>query len=282
MIRVDDIYFTYPSGTEALKGITTEIREEEFIAIIGENGAGKSTLVKHFNGLLKPSKGEVFVNDVNTRQLSVAQLARNVGIVFQNPDHQLFCETVEEEVAFGLKNFGFDASTIDNRIENTLEFLNLTQYRKSSPFLLSGGERKRVALATVLAWDPEIVVLDEPTIGQDYAQKEKLRQYILQLNNRGRTVIMVTHDVEFVADCAPRVIAMSNGRIVADGPAEKILTDSKTLHQTSIISPQIVQIMHALSDLGLQPETLDLVAAKEILQNIIERSMQGEKNIESF
>lgn len=282
MIRVDDIYFTYPSGTEALKGIATEIREEEFVAIIGENGAGKSTLVKHFNGLLKPSKGEVFVNGVNTRQLSVAQLARNVGIVFQNPDHQLFCETVEEEIAFGLKNFGFDAPTIDNRIENTLEFLNLTQYRKSSPFLLSGGERKRVALAAVLSWDPEIVVLDEPTIGQDFAQKEKLRQYIMQLNNRGRTVIMVTHDVEFVADCAPRVIAMSRGRIVADGPAEKILADSKTLHQTSIISPQIVQIMYELSDLGLQPETLDLVAAKEILQNLIERSMEGERNIESL
>jgi energy-coupling factor transport system ATP-binding protein len=274
MIKIDDVYYTYPSGTEALKGVTAQIKQEEFVAIIGENGAGKSTLIKHLNGLLKPLKGEVYVNGVNTRELSVAQLARNVGIVFQNPDHQLFCETVEEEIAFGLKNFGFDAPVIDSRIENTLEFLNLTHYRKSSPFMLSGGERKRVALAAVLAWDPTIVVLDEPTIGQDYAQKEKLRQYIIQLNERGRTVIMVTHDVEFVADCSPRVIVMSSGRIVADGPAQKILTDSKTLHQTSIISPQIVQILRELSDLGLQPDILDLVAAKETIRDVIDRSMK--------
>jgi energy-coupling factor transport system ATP-binding protein len=139
-----------------------------------------------------------------------------------------------------------------------------------------------VALAAVLAWDPRIVVLDEPTIGQDYAQKEKLRQHIIQLNNQGRTVIMVTHDVEFVADCSPRVIAMSGGRIVADGPAKQIFTDSITLHQTSIISPQIVQIMDGLSDLGSQLDTLDLVTTKEKLQRIITRSMQGDRENESF
>jgi len=268
MIEVRNVYFTYPNGVEALKGVSLHIDRGEFVAIMGQNGAGKTTLVKHFNGLLKPTRGEVLVDGVNTKEVSVATLARKVGYVFQNPDHQLFCETVEKEIAFALKNFGFDEELIKKRIDWALNLLGLSQYRESSPFMLSGGERKRLALASVLAWDPEAIILDEPTIGQDYAQKEKLRQFILQLRAQGKTVVIVTHDVEFVADCSPRVVLMANGRIVADGRAEEILTNPRLLAEASVIPPQVTQIFMELEHLGFSREVVDLYEAREI---IIER-----------
>ena len=270
MIEVKDLYFTYPTGVEALKGITLNIDDGEFLAIMGQNGAGKTTLVKHFNGLLKSTKGEVVVDGVSTREVSVAQLARKVGFVFQNPDHQLFCETVEEEVAFALRNFGFEENAIKKRVDWALNLLDVTQYRQTSPFMLSGGERKRVALASVLAWDPQVVILDEPTIGQDHQQKDKLRQFIVQLNAQKKTVIVVTHDVEFVAECNPRVVLMTEGKIVAEGLAEEILTNQKLVAQASIVPPQITQIFLGLPDFGLPTNVIDVHEANRILLDILE------------
>ena len=265
MIEAKDLHFTYPTGIEALKGINLTINDGEFLAIMGQNGAGKTTLVKHFNGLLKPTKGEVLVNGVNTRDVSVAKLARNVGFVFQNPDHQLFSETVEEEIAFALKNFGFEEAVIEKQVDWALNLLDITKYRKTSPFMLSGGERKRVALASILAWDPQVIILDEPTIGQDHQQKEKLQQFILQLNAQKKTVIVVTHDVEFVAECNPRVILMSQGKILAEGIAKEILTNQKLVAQASIVPPQITQIFLELADLGLPTDVIDVHEATKIL-----------------
>jgi energy-coupling factor transporter ATP-binding protein EcfA2 len=179
MLEVQEVHFSYASGVKALKGVSLTVKDGEFVAIMGQNGAGKTTLVKHFNGLLKPTSGSVHVDGVETTKTTVAKLARSVGFVFQNPDHQLFSETVEDEIAFALKNFGYEADVIENRITWAVNLLGLTQYRKTSPFMLSGGERKRVALASVLAWDPKILILDEPTIGQDHRQKENLRQFIM-------------------------------------------------------------------------------------------------------
>ena len=265
MIEALDVHYSYPNKVEALKGVSLTIKDGEFVAIMGQNGAGKSTFVKHFNGLLKPSVGTVKVNNVETTKTSVAKLARNVGFVFQNPDHQLFSETVEDEVAFALKNFGFEKEVIEKRIDWALNLLSLTQYRKTSPFLLSGGERKRVALASVLAWDPETLVLDEPTIGQDHEQKEKLRQFILQMQTQGKTVVAVTHDVEFVAECNPRVVLMKEGKIVADGIGNDILTDPVLLEQASIVLPQIAQVFTKLSVLGLPKNIIDIYEAKQII-----------------
>jgi len=265
MIEVKDVFFTYPSGVEALKGVSLTVPDGDFVAVMGQNGAGKTTLVKHFNGLLKPTKGKVLVDGVETTKASVATLARNVGFVFQNPDHQLFSETVEEEIAFALRNFGFEESVIKKRVTWALNLLGLTQYRKTSPFMLSGGERKRVALASVLAWDPKILILDEPTIGQDYQQKEKLRQFILQMKTQRKTVIIVTHDVEFVAECNPRVLLMREGKIIADGEAKTILTDSEVLTEAFIVSPQISQIFIQLADLGLPKDVIDIYEAHKIL-----------------
>ncbi|NIP67145.1 ATP-binding cassette domain-containing protein, partial [Candidatus Bathyarchaeota archaeon] len=225
MIEVDNVHFTYSNEIEALRGVSLKVRSGDFIAIMGQNGAGKTTLVKHFNGLLKPTSGSVVVDGVDTHEESVAKLARKVGFVFQNPDKQLFCETVEEEIAFALRNFGFQKEIIEKRVEWATNLLDLTRYRQTSPFMLSGGERKRVALASVLAWNPEVLILDEPTIGQDYQQKERLRQFIVQLHAQGKTVIIVTHDVEFVAECNPSVVLMAEGKIVGEGGAKRILTD---------------------------------------------------------
>ena len=270
MITVDDIHYVYPNQVKALKGVSLTINEGEFIAIMGQNGAGKTTLIKHFNGLLKPSQGTVRVNGVETKKTSVAALSRNVGFVFQNPDNQLFSETVEEEIAFALKNFGFEKDIIEKRITWALNLLSLTQYRKTSPFLLSGGERKRVALASVLAWDPETLVLDEPTIGQDHEQKEKLRQFIMQMQTQKKTVVIVTHDVEFVAECNPRILLMKDGKIVADGIAKEILTNPELLAASSIVLPQIAQIFAKLTPLGLPKDVIDIYEAKEVILKAME------------
>jgi len=271
MIEVEDIYFTYPNGVEALKGVSLTIRNGEFVAIMGQNGAGKTTLVKHFNGLLRPNKGKVLVDGVETTKVSVATLSRNVGFVFQNPDHQLFSETVEQEIAFGLRNFGFKENVIKRRVTWALNLLGLAQYRKTSPFMLSGGERKRVALASVLAWNPKILILDEPTIGQDYQQKEKLRQFILQMKAQRKTTLIVTHDVEFVAECNPRVLLMQDGKIVADGEAIRVLTDPDVLTQASIVPPQVSQIFLQLSDIEAPKNVIDIYEARKILLNILEK-----------
>jgi energy-coupling factor transport system ATP-binding protein len=271
LIEAKDIHFTYPNGVEALKGVSLTIQNGEFVAIMGQNGAGKTTLVKHFNGLLKPTKGQVLVDNVDVKKVSVASLAKSVGFVFQNPDHQLFSETVEEEISFALKNFGFEKSVTEARVTWALNLLGLTQYRKTSPFMLSGGERKRVALASVLAWDPKILMLDEPTIGQDYQQKEKLRQFILQMKTQRKTIIIVTHDVEFVAECNPRVLLMREGKIVADGEAKTILTNPSVLMQASIVPPQVVQIFLQLPELNLPKNVIDVYEAREILLNILEK-----------
>jgi len=276
MIEVENVSFTYPSGVEALKEINLKIKDPDFIAIIGENGAGKTTFIKHLNGILKPTQGELYVNGVNTKKASVAELSRDVGLVFQNPDHQLFCETVEEEIAFGLKNFGFNKDTISERVTWALNLLDLTKYRKVSPFMLSGGERKRVALATILSWDPKILVLDEPTIGQDFNQKEKLRQFIIQLNSQGRTVIMVTHDVEFVADCNPNVIVMSNTRIINTGSAREVLTNFDLLAKASVLPPQITQLFIQLSDLGLPQNIIDFYKAKQLIIELTKEKLDNE------
>jgi len=265
MIVVEDLHFSYPNNVEALKGISLTIKDGEFIAIMGQNGAGKTTFIKHFNGLLKPASGTVRVDGEETVKTSVAALARNVGFVFQNPDNQLFSETVEEEIGFALKNFGYDKETIEKRITWALNLLSLEQYRKTSPFLLSGGERKRVALASVLAWDPQTLILDEPTIGQDHDQKEKLRQFIMQLQTQKKTVVIVTHDVEFVAECNPRVLLMREGKIVADGIAKNILTNPQLLSESSIVLPQIAQVFTKLSSLGLPKDVIDIYEAKEVL-----------------
>ena len=271
MIETKGLKFAYPNYPEVLRGIDLTINDQEFVAIMGENGAGKTTLVKTFNGLLMPTLGTVKVDGVDTHDASVAKLSRDVGLVFQNPDHQLFSETVREELAFSLRNFGYKEDTIERRVATILETLDLTRYAESSPFVLSGGERKRVALAAVLVWNPKHIILDEPTIGQDYQQKDRLRNFIIQLNAQGKTVIIITHDVEFVAECKPRIILLSKGLVIGDRPAEDLLTDGDLLERASLTRPQIGELMHKLRDCGLPERAIDAYSAEQAIVQALRR-----------
>lgn len=266
MIAAENVHFAYSGGENVLQGINLEIGDGEFVAIMGENGAGKTTLIKTFNGLLRPTQGRVLIDGADTRKSSVAALSKNIGLVFQNPDHQLFSETVTEELAFSLRNFGYADTVIERRVASLLETLDLTRYSTASPFILSGGERKRVALACVLVWDPKHLVLDEPTIGQDYQQKDRLRNFIKQLNSQGKTVVIVTHDVEFVAESKPRVVLLSHGQIVGDGPCEDIMTNRQLVDQASLVMPQVARLMERLrSEVSVQEKVVDIYTARDFL-----------------
>ncbi len=276
MISVQNVDFHYTTGPEVLQKANLEINDGEFVAIMGENGAGKTTLVKMFNGLLKPTHGKVLVDGTDTREKSVAQLSRDVGLIFQNPDHQLFAETVAEELSFSLRNFGFKEDTIRRRVTTLLTALDLERYEKSSPFVLSGGERKRVALAAILSWDPKHVIMDEPTIGQDYLQKDRLRNFIVELVSQGKTVVIVTHDVEFVAECKPRIVLLSRGEIVGDGPAAEILTNPPVIQQASLVMPQIAILMKSLKDFGLPPNIIEAYSARAFLVGKLKERVESQ------
>lgn len=266
MISIEDVSFRYSETTlDVLNDVTLNIGDGEFVALMGENGAGKTTLVKMLNGLLKPTKGRVLIDKTDTHRKSVAQLSRDVGLIFQNPDHQLFAETVSEELSFSLRNFGFSDEEIQRRVTQVLASLDLARYTRSSPFILSGGERKRVALAAILVWDPKHVIMDEPTIGQDHQQKDRLRKFILQLISQGKTVVIVTHDVEFVAECNPRVVLLSKGEIIADGPATNILTRSDLVEKASLVRPQIAELMQQLNELSSPTNIIEPYAAEKFL-----------------
>ena len=266
MITLEHVSFKYPSGYNALHDINLTVQGGDFVAIMGENGAGKTTLAKLLNGLLKPSEGRVMIDEEDTRKVSVAHLSRKVGLVFQNPDHLLFSETVRDEVAFGLRNFGFAADVVQIQVTRTLEALGLADYSDTSPFLLSGGERKRVALAAILASEPDYLILDEPTIGQDYLQKERLRNFILQLYSQGKAVVMITHDVEFVAESNPKVILLSKGGIVAQGPADAILSKDETVNRASLVRPQMSRLFGGLTKYGLPRDVVDIHRARLLLE----------------
>ena len=266
MISLENVSFKYPSGELVLQSVNLSIDSGQFVAIMGENGAGKTTLAKHLNGLLKPTEGKVLVDGEDTRKKSVAALSRKVGLVFQNPDHLLFSETVRDEVAFALRNFGYSNEIIQKQVSKTLEALDLMGYADTSPFLLSGGERKRAALAAVLAWEPDYLVLDEPTIGQDYLQKERLRDFILQLYSQGKAVVIISHDVEFVAEAGPEVVLMSKGRLLARGPADEILSNEDLVEKASLVKPQMARLFSQLGD-GFPHDVVEVHRAKMLLED---------------
>jgi len=262
LIEFRGVSFVHHTGVTALSEVSLTIGKGETIAIVGENGAGKTTLVRHTNGLLKPTRGAVLVDGVDTRETTTATLSRKVGIAFQNPDHQLFSDSVENEVSFAMRNFGFAEELVAKRLDWALNFFGLEQYRKSSPLVLSGGEKKRLTLASILAWDPEVVVLDEPTVGQDALQKEKLAQIFRMLQSTGKTIIIVSHDVEFLWPIQPRLVVMSGGRVVADGEISKIMADRELLEGARVTQPQLLKLYSGLRTRPPKP-FLDVLEARD-------------------
>ena len=241
-IEIKDLHHTYPAGVKALNGITLSIETGEQVAIVGQNGAGKTTLVKHLNGLLQPTSGSVLIGDWDTTKYQVAKLATRVGYVFQNPDEQLFTKTVYQEVSFGPKNLGYESEKFEALVEDALKLTELTDQKETNPYDLSPTWRKMVALASIIAMDTPIIIFDEPTTGQDAANIARMADAIAILRERGKTIITITHDIDFCAENFERVIALSKGEVLLDGPANEVLGQEDILAQTYVDPPQLTRL----------------------------------------
>jgi energy-coupling factor transport system ATP-binding protein len=256
IISVRDLWFAYEKADYILKGVSFDITSGELIAIIGHNGSGKTTLVKHFNGLLKPTKGSVFINGINTKQATVAELARNVSYVFQNPNHQIFADTVYEEVAFGPRNLGYDEERVHELVESSLRVTGLDGTENTPPFTLSMGARERLAIASIIAMDPKVLVFDEPTTGQDHKTCLEVMEIIRKCSREGKTIVLISHDMELVAEWVNRVIVMADGVILLDGSTREVFSKQEVLNCAKLKPPQVIQVAWKL---GLQdiPLTVD-------------------------
>lgn len=236
VLEFKNVNFSY-NETANVKDLNVEIKKGSFTALTGSNGAGKSTFSKLCNGLLKPSSGDVFVLGENTKNKKVSDLAKHIGFLFQNPDRQICCATVKEEIAFSLKNNGIPQKEIDERVEKTIKEFNFNPEKE--PFNMSRGQRQRLCLACLIALNPEILILDEPTTGLDYRECMEVMSKIQKLNENGTTVIMVCHDMEVVLDFAKQIIVMDKGQILDSGETRKILSNQDLLKRARLLQPQI-------------------------------------------
>ena len=241
-LEAHDVGFSYADGVAALDGVSLAIAAGEFIAIIGQNGSGKTTLAKHLNGLLSPQRGSVRLAGVDTRTLRLGEIARSVGFVFQDPDHQLFCATVEEEVAYGPRHLGLDPGALADRVDRALAVCGLAGRRGDDPFLLSKGERQRLAVSAVLALDPQVLILDEPTTGLDHREQLAILALLGDLNRAGHTVIVITHAPWLVAEYASRAVLMAKGRILLDGTVQQLFRATDALAAASFVLPEATQL----------------------------------------
>jgi energy-coupling factor transport system ATP-binding protein len=240
MIEFRDVHASYDGSAPILKGVSFTIRDGEFVAFVGTNGAGKSTTMRLMNGLLKPDAGQVLIDGVPTSDLRTSELARRVGFLFQNPDSQICCNTVREELLFGFKALGLDGPDADARVDAIVEEFAFDP--DDDPFLLNRGARQLLALASIVVLAPPVVVLDEPTTGLDYRECVKVMDIIRRIHERGTTVVMVCHDMEVVADYAARCIVMSGGEVVDDAPTFDVLRNRATLERASLVPPQIAEL----------------------------------------
>lgn len=233
-LEVRGLAFAYPDGHQALYGVDLTVRRGERVALLGPNGAGKTTLVLHLNGILTPGRGSVAVGGLPVEKQHLREIRRRVGIVFQDPDDQLFLPTVGEDVAFGPANFGVSGAALDARVDAALHAVGMGEHRDRSPLHLSGGQRRRVALATVLSCEPEILVLDEPSTNLDPVARRELAEVLLGLET---TMLMVTHDLPYALQLCPRSVVIDDGVVVADGPTDELLRNEELLHRHRLELP---------------------------------------------
>mgnify|MGYP000765810847 CR=1 FL=1 len=254
IIRADHLRHVYSAGTPfekvAIDDIDLAIPAGQFVGIIGHTGSGKSTFIQHLNGLLAPTSGTVLFDgeDIHRSKAATRDVRFQVGLVFQYPEHQLFEETVYQDIAFGPKNARLSTEEVDARVREAARFAGVDESLfERSPLELSGGQKRRIAIAGVIAMRPQVLILDEPTTGLDYRECCKVMEVIERAHQKGTTVVMVCHDMEVVGDHAKRVIAMTNGQIVADGPTFEVLRDTDVLHRADLIAPQICEISMRLA-----------------------------------
>jgi len=259
IIRTESLWHVYEEGeVQALRGIDLSIKAGDFVGIIGQNGSGKTTLVKHFNRLLLPNYGDIWVMGENTKDCTIAQLSTQVGYVFQNPDFQICCQSVQDEMEFGPKNLKLDKEEIERRRNEVAKLFGFEERLDEKPFSLSKGERQKLAVASVLAMRPEVLIVDEPTTGQDYRTGNEMMEFYRSLNKSGKTVIIITHDMNLAAEYCNRIIVLRNGRILLDGPVRDVYSQSKILAKSFIQPPQITRFGQALDKYGLPINALNV------------------------
>ncbi len=280
-IRMEEVSHIYMQGgpfeSTAIYDINLEIKDGEFVGLIGHTGSGKSTLIQHMNGLLKPTKGTVYVDEfriVNDTK-DLIKIRQKVGLVFQYPEHQLFEETVALDVAFGPKNLGLSKEEIEKRVEEAIRLVRLDydQIKDRSPFELSGGQRRRVAIAGVLAMKPEVLILDEPTAGLDPRGRDEIFDEIKALHrDKKLTIILVSHSMEDVARLVDRIIVMNKGQIALTGTPREVFARSGQLKEMGLDVPQVTNLMLALKEKGLDVPTdiYTVEQAKEVVKKILE------------
>ncbi|BAM69347.1 MULTISPECIES: ATP-binding cassette domain-containing protein [unclassified Methanothermobacter] len=248
IIEAVNIRYTYPDGTEALKGIDFHAKKGEVVALLGPNGAGKSTLFLHFNGILQPTSGKVLVDgkEIDYSKSGLIEVRQKVGIVFQNPDDQLFAPRVDEDVAFGPLNMGLDEDEVEERVNDSLRKVGMSGYEDRPPHHLSGGEKKRVAIAGILAMKPDIMILDEPTSGLDPRGASQILRLLHELNEEGMTIIISTHDVDLAPLYSDRIYIISGGEIISEGTPGDVFSDIDTIRGANLRLPRIAHLVEIL------------------------------------
>lgn len=258
-IKIENLTHIYmpktPFEKTALNNISVEFKEGEFTALIGHTGSGKSTLIQHLNGLLKPSSGKILIDDIDitVKKANLTSIRKKVGLVFQYPEYQLFEETIEKDIAFGPRNLGLSEEDISKRVKRAMNIVGLEYdiYKDKSPFELSGGQKRRVAIAGVVAMEPKVLILDEPTAGLDPKGRDEILGQIKKLHNEyNMTIILVSHSMEDVAKLAERVIVMNNGEIIIDGKPSEVFKNIEELESVGLAVPQVTYLIRALREKG--------------------------------
>jgi energy-coupling factor transporter ATP-binding protein EcfA2 len=272
LIEAKDLWFSYNHDVMALQGINLTINKGERIAFIGQNGGGKTTLAKHFNGLLKPTKGRVLVKGIETKNAPTNQLASVVGYVFQNPANQIFSSSVHDEVAFGPRNMGLGPEEIERRTAQAIESVGLKGYEAVHPYDLDYGKQKLLTIASIISLNPEVYCLDEPTTGQDHRGRRMAAKLIGQLNDAGATVIAITHDMRFVAEVTNRVVLIASGKILADLPTREMFQRVDLLKSAKIIPPQITMLAGTLEAYNIPRNTLTIGEMADTIRSKVRRT----------
>jgi cobalt transport protein ATP-binding subunit len=252
ILQVNRLCFWYKEGMPVLSDLDLAVPRGQFLALVGANGSGKTTLVKHFNGLLRPKSGQVWVAGQDAAQRSVGELARQVGFLFQHPEQQIFSPSVRQEIAFGPRNLGLSRAEIESRVEAALDRFRLSAFADRPPAILGYGIRRRVTLASLAAMDPPVLVLDEPTVGLDAPGLRETFGWLAELHAQGRTILLVTHDMALVAEYAERAVVLRGGQILADGRPEGVLCQTEVLSQASLSTPPLMALAQALRPYGLR------------------------------
>lgn len=271
ILKVEDLYYVYGNGNPALKGVSLDIYEGEKIAVIGSNGSGKSTFFLNINGVFTPEQGKIIYRDTVINKKNLKELRKNIGIVFQDADNQIIASTVMAEVAFGPMNLKLPKEEVKKRVEEALAYMNISDFKDRPPHYLSGGEKKRVSIADIIAMKSEIVIFDEPTAALDPLNAQMLEEVLDKLSSEGKTMLISTHDVDFVYRWAERAIVFCQGKIIADGTPLEIFKNKGILKQANLKQPTMLEVYESLVEKHLMEDTKAYPKSTEELKKLLEK-----------